>query len=61
MAAKNTNETTATFELFEEKKHSVRYKETGDSSQHVLGSIYVSKDHLTEPWPEHVTVTIKGA
>ena len=54
--------TNAIFELYEEKKHSVRYNEVGEMGDKVkvAASIYFSKNLLDlPPWPEKIKITVE--
>ncbi len=49
---------TTTFEYNAEKKHSVRYDETGDRRTQKIGAIYIRKIALSKPWPSSIEVTV---
>ncbi len=52
-------EQTLTFALERETKRTVRYQEQVDGEQpQVVGTLYVQKVALGEPYPEKLTVTI---
>jgi hypothetical protein len=51
--------TTQTLYLREPKKHSVRYDASPTDVRPMLSSVYVSKEHLTAPYPTAITVTIE--
>ncbi len=48
---------TMTFE--KETKNAVRYKE--DGNQNVMGTAYVQKHALPEPFPQKIKITIEAA
>lgn len=48
---------TMTFES--EKKHSTRFDYTGPDTKPLLSSIYVMKDHLSNPRVKAIRVTIE--
>lgn len=51
---------TTTFEYNAEKKHSVRYDETGDRRTQKIGAIYIRKTALVleRSWPSSIEVTV---
>ena len=60
MAATKQSQVVIEVEREQEKKHSWRYKELGDSP--VLGTLYIQKHQLAEmdpPFPETLRVTIE--
>ncbi len=48
----------ADFTFDKETKGTCRFNEDGDPSLHKVGSIYIKKTALTQPWPDGVTITI---
>ena len=41
-----------------ETKGTVRYTEAGDPDTDVIGTLYVKKAHLTEPYPKSIHLTL---
>lgn len=46
-------------ELEKETKGTVRYKEVDDGKDIIIGTLYIKKSALTQPYPEKVRVIIK--
>ncbi len=51
--------TTLKFVQEKETKGTVRFKEVGAPDEVVVGTLYVKKAALEEPYPEKLTVTIE--
>lgn len=41
-------------------KGTYRYQETGDGTEHVVGTLYVKKEAVEGVAPQQLTVTIEG-
>lgn len=50
--------TTLKFKIEKETKGTVRYKEQAEKEDVVVGTLYIRKVALAEPYPENLTVTI---
>ncbi len=49
----------ATFEMEKETKGAVRYLEVGPEDPKI-GTLYVRKEAMEEPYPKKLTVTVEG-
>jgi hypothetical protein len=50
----------APFKLDRKTKSTVRYAEQAEGQRPVVGTVYVAKGALAEPYPEQVRVTIEA-
>ena len=48
-----------TFKLEKETKNTVRYAEEAEERRPVVGTVYVDKYELPQPFPERIRVTIE--
>jgi len=49
------------FNLERETKNTVRYGEEAEDRRPVLGTVYIDKYELPEPFPERIRITIEPA
>jgi hypothetical protein len=47
-----------TFDLEKETKGAVRYAERGEADAHKIGTVYIRKTALKEPYPKAIKVTV---
>ena len=52
---------TATFKLEKETKNTVRYAEEAEGRRPVVGTVYIDKYELGQPYPQRIRVTIEPA
>jgi hypothetical protein len=51
----------ATFKLEKETKNTVRYAEEAEGRRPVVGTVYIDKYELGQPYPQRIRVTIESA
>ncbi len=52
---------TATFKQEKETKNTVRYAEEAEGRRPVVGTVYVDKQELPQPYPKRIRLTIELA
>jgi hypothetical protein len=51
----------ATFKLEKETKNTVRYAEEAEGRRPVVGTVYIDKYELGQPYPQRIRVSIEPA